>query len=209
MVGRIILFAGLFGIALSGGCTPYIEGIRYAPHPAVAEVRAVTTSTTQPSPGMQPGMQSPLTSFATVIGIRREDSKLRLPLSVEVRLRFDHRGPQAVTFDPNTLDLTNGDLARFLPPIIQPPQVISVPSGQSVAVEAYFPFPPETPVDGRGMETLQLHWAVQIDGHTVPQVVTFHRIRQYYYDPWDPWWGYPPYSSWSPDYGIGGAIIVR
>ena len=36
--------------------------------------------------------------------------------------------------------------------------------------------------DNRGMETLQLGWAARIGGQTIPQSVSFRRVR---YSNWD------------------------
>jgi hypothetical protein len=148
-----------------------------------------------------------VTAYASVVGVRRDDRQQHIPLSFEVRLRLDNHGPQAVTFDPRSLDLSNGELLGFPPPIVSPPQAISVLPGQPVIVQANFPFPPGFGYDSRGMGELQLHWAVEIDGHVIPQSADFRRVHRYYY--YDPYWDYPPYGYAYPGVGIGGTVIIR
>src|SRR5258708_2756859 len=102
----------LLGLIFVGGCGPYVDGYYYLPHPAMAEIR--TTAATQPSAKPQP---PPLVAYASIVGIRRENRDLKIPLSVEIRLRLDNHGPQAVQFDPRSLDLTTAELLPFPPPI--------------------------------------------------------------------------------------------
>lgn len=199
MVARITLFSiGL--LALVSGCSPFVEGYHYTPNPAVADIRMATT---QPSAQEQ----SPLTAYATIVGIRREDEKRHIPLSVEVRMRLDNHGPQEAAFDPRSLELTDASLVRFPPPIGVPPAPVSIPPEQSFMAEAFFPFPPGLSYDNSGMESLQLHWAVQIAGHIVPQTASFHLVRHYYM--YDPYWDYPPGPFFYPYFGFGGTIIVH
>ena len=183
MIARTtLLILGLVGIVFIAGCSlsPYVEDYHYAPHPAVAEIQAATT---QPSQNAPP----PLTAYATKpVGIRREDRDARIPLSVEVRIRLDSHGSQSVTFDPHTLDLTNGELVRFPPPLVTP-QIISVLPDQPVMVQANFPFPPGLSYNNINLQTLQLRWAVQIDGHAVPQFADFRRVYRYYDE--EPYYG--------------------
>ncbi|HET6249042.1 MAG TPA: hypothetical protein VFE47_15195 [Tepidisphaeraceae bacterium] len=203
-----LLGVSLLGLTLLTGCSPYVDGYYYAPHPAVAEIQA-TTTTTQPAQAPAPPA-APVTVYATVVGIRRENRDQHIPLSVEVRLRLDNHGQAAVTFDPHTLDLTTGDLVRFPPPVIAPPPV-SLPPGQPVIVQANFPFPPGLSYDSVNVQNLQLRWAVDIEGHTVPQAAEFHRVYQYYDDPYwgnGPYWGYGyPYPYYGPY--VGGRIVIR
>jgi len=205
MLNRITLLASLLGLMLVTGCSPYINDIYYTPHPAVAEVQVATT---QPAQVATP----PVTTYATIVGVRREDRDQHIPLSVEVRLRLENHGSQAVSFDPHTLDLTNGELVVFPPPIVRPPQAFSILPGQPAIVQANFPLPPGFSYDGAGMATLQLHWDVQIDGHVVQQMAKFHRAHRYYY--YDPYWDYPPYGygypyDGYPFIGVGGTFIIR
>jgi hypothetical protein len=207
MISRTALFViSLVGFALIGGCSPYVEDFHFAPHPAIAEIKVATTQPSQMEP-------SPVTAYATIVGIRREDSQQHLPLSVEVRLRLDNNGSQSITFDPQSMELTNGDLVRFPPPVLPPPQEIPVLPGQPVMVQANFPFPPHASYDNMNLQTLQLNWAVRIDGHDVAQTANFHLVHQYYVDPY---WGYPPYPYGYPYpyygypyFGFGGTFIIR
>ena len=185
---------GLIGLSLAlGGCQPYIEDFEYLPQPAIVELARSTT--TQPVAQMK----QPLTVYATIVGVRRADPKVHLPPSVEVRLRFDHPGPENVEFDPRSLELLTGELFRFAPPIVEPPRTVSLGSGQSAAVHAYFPFPPGTSYEHVRMGTLLLHWRVRIDGRPVPQSARFHRI--------DPDYIYDPRRDWAYPYELGYPFV--
>src|SRR5262249_40241260 len=116
-------------------------------------------------------------------------------------------GSQAVAFDPRSFDLSNSELLGFPPPVVSPPEPISIVPGQPVIVQANFPFPPGFNYDSRGMDTLQLHWAIEIDGHVVPQAAEFRRMLRYYY--YDPLCDYGPYPYGYPYVGVGGAVIIR
>jgi hypothetical protein len=185
-------------LALLSGCSPYVEGYWYRPFPAVA-----------PLPATQPNEPPPVAVLASIIGIRREDQKEGIPFSVEVRLRVDDNGAAGVVFNPQSLDLTNGELLKFAPPLLIPPGQLRLAPGQSEIVRAYFPFPPGQPYDQVDLQSLQLRWVVTVDGRLVGQTVNFRRAYRYYYDYDDPYWGYPgPYYGW---YGgwYGGVVVVH
>ena len=192
---------GLLAMTLAGGCSPFVEGFHYAPHPAVTDIALAAT---QPS---QAPAAPEVTVYASVIGVRREDSDHHVPFSVEIRLRLDNHGAATVTFDPHTLQLSNGELTQFPPPIVAPSYAVTIPPGQPVMVEANFPFPPGFEVNSEGMESPQLRWSVLVDGHPVQQMAAFHRVHHYYAP--EPYWGYPypPYGY--PFWGVGGAVIIR
>jgi hypothetical protein len=200
MPRQFTLAVALFALMAASGCSPYIDGFYYAPHPAVAQIQA---STTQPFQAAE----SPVTAYATIVGIRRYDRERHIPLSVEVRLRLDNRGPQAVWFDPRTLDLTNSELLPFPAPIVRPMQAVSILPGQPFTIKANFPLPSALSDERGGLDTLQLRWVVTIDGHAVPQIANFRRIRRYYY--YDPYWDYPPYPYGDPYVGFGGTFIFH
>jgi hypothetical protein len=137
------------------------------------------------------------------MGVHREDSKLAIPESIEVRLQFQNTGAQSVSFDSSTLALTSGELLNFAPPLVRPPQPLMLGPGQSAMLVAYFPFPPGRSYDNMDMETLQLRWVVQFDGHGAGQAIYFRR-EHYYYD--NPYWNAPPYyGGWG---WYGGVVIV-
>ena len=62
----------------------------------------------------------------SVIGVHREDRTEGFPESVEVRMRLENNGPETVRFDPQTLELTNGRLLPFPPPLARPPNPITL-----------------------------------------------------------------------------------
>ena len=163
-------FARSAWVGFVGGCGPYVDGYHYLPHPAVAEIR--TTAATQPSAQPQP---PPLVAYASIVGVRRENRDLKIPLSVEVRLRLDNRGPQAVQFDPRSLDLTTSELLPFPRALAQPPTPATLAPGQTLIVAANFPFPQGHTYDNTNLQSLQLHWSVAIDGKVIPQSADFHR----------------------------------
>jgi hypothetical protein len=118
---------------------------------------------------------------------------------------MDNNGPGSVVFSPTTLELSNGELQKFPPAIIRPPDPVQLSAGQSAYVTAYFPFPPGHGYYDTDYSTLQLRWRVQVDGKIIGQSAYFHRAySSYYYDygP-DPYWGYP-----GPGF-VGGVVIVH
>ena len=186
MIARHALrLIGIIGLMfVTEGCYPYVADYEYLPHPAIVVMGSNTTQPAIP-------VKQPLIVYATIIGVRRTDAEHHLPLSVEARLRFDGAGPQNVEFDPRSFGLITGELLRFAPPIVQPPQKVSIGSGQSVVLLVYFPFPSGTSYEQIQMGSLLLHWQVRIDGQIVPQSARFHRISSdYIYDPRRDW-GYP------------------
>lgn len=202
MMTRICLFLGLLGVGFVGGCGPYVEDFHYLPHPAYAEIRASTASTTQPA-------QPPVTANATVIGIRRADSAAHVPLSIEVRLRVDNHGPLPITFDPASLDLSTGELMRFPPPLVRPQGPVTLEPGQTLIAEAFFPFPPGASYENVNLQVLQLHWTAVVDGHPIAQTADFHRIHRYYDDPYLAYPGpyyYPYYPYYYP---VGVGVVIR
>jgi hypothetical protein len=203
MIARNSLFV-VVALLFLGGCGPYVDDFGYAPHPGLAEIRAGAPGISATKPAGPP----PVTAYATVVGIRRPDSAAHLPLSVEVRLRLDNHGPQAVTFDPASLDLTTGELMRFPPPLVRPAGPVTLQPGQTLVAEANFPFPPGATYENVNLQTLQLNWTVALDSHGVMQSVDFHRIHQYYYDPY--WYG-PYYYPYGPYYypTVGVGVVIR
>ena len=176
--------------ALLPGCSAYVSDFQYVPHPALAEV-----------PPTPPDKSSPVSAFASVIGVYRGDSKQYIPESVEVRFRLENNGPHPVYFDPTSLQLATGDLQTFEPPILHPSQPATLEPTQLAMYDAFFPFPPGHAYDNMDMRTLQLRWNLKIHGSPVRQIVSFRRIYpyRYYYYP-DPYWGYPWFG--------GGVVIV-
>jgi hypothetical protein len=187
MVRRVVI--GLVGALLFAavGCSPYVDDYYYAPRPALAEI--------PPAAGEQ---APPLSASVSVIGIHREDRHEHIPLSVEVRLRLDNDGSHTLQFDPKSLALSDGSLAAFLPPIVRPPDRITLAPAESVMLDIFFPFPDGVDYEDLDMQSLQIRWQVLIDGKRVGQVVYFHRIVTVYYRP------YPP-----PVFVGGGVIFVH
>lgn len=189
MLRKIFLMLGLPAVILLGGCSQYVDDFQYMPRPALAQL-----------PPASPQQAPPITVQASVIGVRHADSKEGIPTCVEVRMQVENSGAQDVVFDPRTLALTNGELLSFGPPLLRPPQPMTLAPMQSVMLVTYFPFPPGRSYDDTDLESLQLRWLVQIDKHTIGQVVYFRRVHYYYYDPY---WAYPPYGFY------GGVVIVH
>jgi hypothetical protein len=178
------------------GCSQYVGDVSFVPHPAVADI-----------PATQPQQNPPVTSMASVIGVRYDNPNEQIPSSVEVRLRVDNNGPGHVVFSPTTLELSNGELQKYSPPIVRPPDPISLAQGQSAYVTAYFPFPPGHSLYDTDYSSLQLRWQVQVDGKIIGQGAYFRRqYPSYYYD-----YGYGPYPYWgypAPFY-VGGVVVVH
>ncbi|MGD0461527.1 MAG: hypothetical protein ABSB74_03460 [Tepidisphaeraceae bacterium] len=175
------------------GCSQYVGDVSFVPRPAVADI-----------PPTPPQQNPPVSSMASVIGVRYEDPADEIPSSIEVRLRVDNNGPGSVVFSPTEMELSNGELQRFPPPIIRPPDPVQLPVGQSAYVTAYFPFPPGHSYYDTDYSSLQLRWRVQVDGKIVGQGAYFRREYATYYD-------YGPYPYYSyPSYGfVGGVVVVH
>ena len=222
MIRAITMTLGSMFLALAGGCSAYVDNFYYAPHPALAEITAVgpqpvaappPMAMTQPqmAPMPQPAAQPQppvVSSFASVVGIRNADGNQGIPHSVQIRLQLVNRGGQSVVFDPRTLELMNGSLMRFPPPMVRPPQPISLVPQQPAVIDVYFPFPAGYTWENTELETLQLRWATAIDGRPVAQQVDFHRIHGYYYH--RPYYDYEPYDPYYPygPYVVGGGVVV-
>jgi hypothetical protein len=189
MARLTLLVVAVVSLAASG-CSPYVGDFQYMPHPALAEIPAVA-----------PDKTPPLSAFATIVGIFRGDSREGIPESVDVRFRLENNGPHTVTFDPNSLQLSTGDLISFLPPIIQGAQPVTLAPTQTAMVDAFFPFPAGRDYTNTDLRTLSLRWRENIDASQVQQVVSFRRTYPYYYSAYpDPYWGYPWF--------YGGAVVV-
>jgi hypothetical protein len=167
-----------------GGCSPYVSGVYYRPHPGVAEIAAT-----------QPSQPREVSAFASVVGIRIPDSKLNLPWAIEIRLRLDNHASQAITLDQKTMEITTGDLARFGPPIPAGPAVVTVEPNQSAIITAEFAFPEGKSFDQFDLSSLRLRWIVAIDHRQVQQSINFRSgyDADYYWD-YGPYFGaYGPY----------------
>ena len=170
-------------LLLAAGCSQYVEGYQYVPRPALAVVA--------PAAAQQP---SPATVQASIAGIRRDHDGI--PDSVEVRLRVDNTGTDAVSLDLASLELSNSALLKFPPPVIRQP----APSAQSAWIVAYFPMPEGRDYDDVDLSSLQLRWQLHAGPRTVSQAINFRRAYRGYYGPYY-YGGYygPPYR---------GAIVV-
>ena len=153
------------------------------------------------------GETPPVSAMASIIGVRYDSPSEQIPSSVEVRLRVDNNGPGNVVFSPTSMELSNGELQKFPPPIVRPPDPVSLAQGQSAYVTAYFPFPPGHSLYDTDYSSFQLRWRVQIDGKIVGQGAFFRRQYSTYYD-----YGYGPYPYWEypGPYGfVGGVVVVH
>jgi hypothetical protein len=182
----------LFAVAIAGitGCADE-ESFYYEPHPAVAAL-----------PATQPSAASPVTVFATVLGVRHPDHS---PYLIDTRLMLESNSASTILFDPQSLELTNGELVRFPPPNVSANAPFPVEPGQRVTIDATFRLPPGATADTINIDSLQLRWLVQIDGQRIGQAVNFHRVDEddEYYRPYygDPYYEYP--------YPYGGVVIVH
>ena len=183
------LLLTLFALALLVGCSPYHDDYQFFPRPALAEI-----PTTQPQQG------SPLSVYATIVGVRYDDPQDEIPESVEVALQLNNNGPQTIIFNPRSFALSDGKLSAFPPPLLRPPTSATLAPGQTTNYTAYFPFPPGQDYDSMDLDSLQLRWSVQLDNRDVTQIVLFRRSIRYYYSS-DPY-----YYGYGPSYG--GVVIV-
>ena len=190
--------AALSLLFLLVGCSAYVPNYYYLPHPGLIGV-----ATTQPS------QQTLAQVLVTVVGIRYEDSKLNLPLSVEVRVNVDNKGTSPISVDPGAMQLNSGDLSAFSAPLSTPQSPLQIAPGQSGVLTAEFPFPDNGATFYRfDLSSLQLRLTLQVNGQLVQLAQTFR--RSYYQDyAYDPYWEPYPYSY--PYYGpyVGGVVVVR
>jgi hypothetical protein len=170
------------------GCSPYVSGIYYRPHPGMAEIAAT-----------QPSQPPAVSAFATVVGIRKPDSKLNLPWAIEIRLRLDNHATQAITLDQKTMQITTGELDRFGPPLPGGPGVVAIEPNQSAVITAEFPFPGGKAFDQFDLSSLQLRWIVGIDQRQVQQSINFRFAYEEEY-----YWDYGPYFGTYGPYWDGG-----
>jgi hypothetical protein len=189
----LALLGGCLALGFIGGCSAYVGDYDYVPRPALAQVA--------PEP---PDKTPPATAVVCVVGVRREDQKAGIPLSVELRLRLDNNGNKPVAFDPNSMQLSNSQLLVFGPPLVQPPQPMVLEPMQSLLVEAHFPFPPGHSYDNMDLDSLELRWQIKVGDQVVGQGAEFHRMVWPYYN-YGPYWDYPP-VWWG---GYGGAVVIR
>jgi len=166
-----VLFGALF--LISAGCasrsSPYVEGFRYAPEPALAVM-------------LKQGTQTPsLSVMVSVIGLRQADSDNRLPPAIEVRMRFENNGQAPITFDPHSASLVTGALQSFDQPDARPPAPLQIAPGQTQTQTLFFPFPPGSAPRTMALDSLRLRWQVQIDGQPYLQTAYFERASPLYY----------------------------
>jgi hypothetical protein len=189
-------------VSLLMGCSPspYVEDYFYVPRPVVKNM-----------PATHPSEPPTVSAFATVVGIRTADKKQSIPESIEVRLRIDNNGSQAIEFNPRSMQLTSGSLFRFPAPILESAGAVTVSSGESALVAASFPFPEGKSYKNLDLQTLILRWELRIGSKRIWQVANFHRqYPRYYYDPYwyygEPYWGFYPYP---PGPYFRGTVIVH
>jgi hypothetical protein len=187
---------GLLLVSFLAGCSSYVDGYYYMPRPVIAEL-----------PATQPSQPPPVTAFASIVGIRRQDQKAALPESVEVRLRLDNNGPPTTTFDVRSLELTTGDLARFPPPLIQTSGPVVLMPGESALVTAYFPFPGGKSYNDFDLSSLQLRWAIMLGPQRIEQIANFRQEYPRYYYYYDPYWG--PYPYYRSGVFVGGVVVIH
>ena len=178
------------------GCSPWVGGFYYVPHPGFTEVPA-----TQP---LQPPV---VAAFATIEGVRYPDDQLHLPYTVEVILRLENNGPDTVHFDSRSMDLTTGDLVRFGPPVLLSPPVPMLAPGQTMMVTVDFPFPAGSSFDQLDLSSLHLRWSVQVGTQNQPLSIQFQRGGYRYYG--DLYYYEGPYAYPYPYPYVGGVVVVR
>jgi hypothetical protein len=158
------------GLVLAG-CSVYDSAYVFGPGPV--DVKS-------PVPGAAD--VEPARTLVTVVGVRREDSESDLPASVEVRLRVENTSPLTVSFSPASLVLFSAALEQFPDPIVVPTATFEVEPGESVIVDAWFPFPPGVKAADMDLSGLNVRWALAIDGRTVTSSASFTRQPNGYYD---------------------------
>jgi hypothetical protein len=170
--GGIVLTALLLLMAPGCATQPFVSGYYFYPQPATVEVYHRGA-----------GQQTPLTVLASVLGVRRADTKHHIPYSMAVRLRLENNGDATIQFDPHSMELVTGTLRAFRPPLTNPAQPVDLAPGQRRDVTAYFPFPAGTTASQTNLDNLRLRWEVRIDNYSVQQTAMFERTApDYSYD---------------------------
>jgi hypothetical protein len=188
-----VLFCGLLLMGVLG-CSQYDDNYHFTPSPVTAQI-----------PGTQPSDQPPVTTEVTIVGVRWDDPSNHVPPSIEIRMRMDNDSAENVTFDPMGIQLTTGQLVRFQPPIVRPPQPINIGPSQSAFLTGYFPFPAGQSQDTMDLSSLQLKWQLAIGERHVGQIANFTRTQTYYSGPYYYYYPPPPY----PYYYYGGVVVVH
>ncbi len=201
MIRALFSLLGLSTLMLP---TPYVEDYYYVPRPAVADLSPAITQPATTQPVAAPPV---VTTFISVIGIERANSEQQIPDSIHLRIRVENRDAPAAVFEPQSLELMNGDLLMFPTPLVPPPQPVTLTPGQSTILDAWFPFPPGSSWDNTELQSLHLRSIVQIGGQRVAKSTTFHRVLRYYWRRryWRRYyWDNPMYDDWD-----GGVVIIR
>jgi hypothetical protein len=175
------------------GCSQYDDDYHYTPSPVTAEI-----------PATQPQDPPPVTVMATIVGVRYADEDNHLPQCIEVRMQVENNGPNVVGFDPISMEMRNSELVRLGPPIVRPPDPITLNPSQVAYLTAFFPFPGGVSYDQMDLNSLQLRWGLKIGNKPVGQAAYFSRVwASYYYGPGPSpyWYGPPPppvvfYGGW-------------
>ena len=161
-------------LAVSGGCSVYDTRYLFEPRPLDVQ-------------SSKPGAAGaePVRTLATVIGVRRRDSRSQIPASVEVRLRVDNTSPFPVSFDPGSLALFSAGLEQFPDAIARPHDPVELSPGGTAVVEAFFPLPDGRYPSDLDLSGLNLRWTLEVDGEPVTSSASFIRLPTPYYDRYD------------------------
>lgn len=182
-------------VLLVGGCSTYDGTFLFQPTPAVALVT---------SPGQNPVASARL--LASVVGVRRADTRAGMPESIELRVRVENTGATPVSFDPTSMVLLTGTLEQLPAPFIVDGDGASVvaptvvlPPGAWTLTTACFPLPDSA----RSLDLihLDLQWSLDLDGAVVTGRAPFtRRVINYYFGPsYTTWWWSGGLATKTPD----------
>lgn len=172
-----LLWLGAIALAALGGAGcesgPYLSAYSYQPRPGIIEVRKHGAEQQAP----------PVTAMVSILGVRKADAEHHVPASIDVRFQFESNTNEPVSFDPSSVQLTNGMLRPLPRPYVTPPSPFQLSQGQQAEVSASFPLPANTTPEQMDLNELRLRWVVRVAGYEVPQTALFERTGSGYGGP--------------------------
>lgn len=156
-------------LPLATSCVGKYYDARYGPQTTEAQAAA-----------SRPDAQA--RSIVSYIGIRRADEATGAPPQVEFRLRVENLGSVPCTLVQHSLQLLSGTLEPFGAAQLSSPDAPVIAPGASANYEVLFPPPEGRAIRSIDLRALNLRWAIDFDGETTTNGMTFERIGPEYWD---------------------------
>lgn len=172
---RLFLAAGLL-LCLTGCAGPYYAGYRFDTHPA-----EVVAGGPEEADGAR--------ALFRVVGVRRADEERGRGPEVEVRVRLEARGGEALRLDTETLSLVSGDLTELGPPRVDPAGPVEVSPGGSAKWTLSFPLPEDRSPSELELDGMLLRVTLVEGARRTTASISFERAWRD-----DPWGWSGPYA---------------